>query len=560
MRTLESLQSLKATLDSSTYWYEGACPKTGERLRLPRTYEVEAIAHSLMRYLSTDAEFSREGKMYGILLAVTQTGERQVLKAFSGLLQGRSDVEGWVPTIPGRDQMALAEAQTLSALELIKLELLKLQQLPERQQYTKLAQQYDHDLRELAFLHQQRKQERHQQRSILYTTLTGDDLAIAIEQLDNQSRWDGIERRHLKQQRYAALESLRYMIEQADLRMHELKQQRKRLSQQLQLQLHTVYCLTNFAGESRGLQALLPHGSIPTGTGECCAPKLLHYAATHALQPLAMAEFWWGPPTTQGDKLPGQFYGACRDRCQPLMGFLLSGLSNAIFKKSSCPAPVHTADLTTLPIVYQDDWLIVIDKPAGLLSVPGRASDCQDSVLNRLRQLYSDEMLLPIHRLDQDTSGLLLLARDRQTYRHIYQQFQQRQVYKSYEAVLVGEVLFEQQTIQQEYDGFIDLPLWSDPSDRPYQKVDWQQGKSSFTYFKVLHRENNKTRVAFTPITGRTHQLRVHAAVGLQAPILGDRLYGPANPTTRLHLHAKELRLQHPQTQYLLDLKTQVPF
>lgn len=546
-------------LDSSpTYWYEGICPRTGESVRLPRTREVEAIAYSLMQQLNTDQRFSSEGKMVGVLLVETITGERQVLQAFSGLLQGQSDVEGWVPMIPGRDRVALAEAQTLSALEQIKSEILKLQQLLERQQYTNLAEQHDRELQEQASLHQQRKQERQRLRQDLQSTLTGDSLAIALEQLDNQSRRDGMERRRCKQQRQAVLEPLQQIIQQADYRIRELKQQRKHLSQQLQQQMHTVYSLTNFAGESRGLQALLPPNSIPTGTGECCAPKLLHYAATHHLKPLAMAEFWWGGP--QGDKIPGQFYGACRDRCQPLMGFLLSGLSNAVLKASSCYYTSDVSQPLDLPLVYQDDWLIVVDKPAGLLSVPGRSSDRQESVLLRLRQSYPDEPIMPVHRLDQDTSGLLLLARGRQTYQQISQQFQQRQIHKIYEAILVGEMQLEIEAVLSVDEGWIDLPLWADPGDRPYQKVDWQRGKSSLTHYKVLHRERNQIRIAFMPLTGRTHQLRVHAAMGLQAPIWGDRLYGPANPTTRLHLHAKALRLYHPQTQQLLHLETQAPF
>ncbi|HEY9860385.1 MAG TPA: RluA family pseudouridine synthase, partial [Candidatus Obscuribacterales bacterium] len=209
----------------------------------------------------------------------------------------------------------------------------------------------------------------------------------------------------------------------------------------------------------------------------------------------------------------------------------------------------------SLTILYEDEWLIAVNKPAGLLSVPGRYRDRQDSILSRLRYLLPDgASLLPIHRLDQETSGILVLARDPETHRQLSQQFQARQVQKVYEAVLAGLVAREQ--------GVIKLPLWGDPCDRPYQKVDWQQGKPSITRFRVMRREGEHTRLEFFPITGRTHQLRVHAAdpQGLGIPILGDRLYGYSADVSRLHLHARKLRLQHPYSGKTLHLKSETPF
>jgi tRNA pseudouridine32 synthase/23S rRNA pseudouridine746 synthase len=259
-----------------------------------------------------------------------------------------------------------------------------------------------------------------------------------------------------------------------------------------------------------------------------------------------MAEFWWGSVSAKGDKVPGQFYGACAERCQPLMGFLLSGMP-----RRSPPATQPLTDLS-LPILYEDEWLIAVNKPAGLLSVPGRYCDRQDSVLSRLSALFPNSPdLLAIHRLDQDTSGILLVARDRDTYRHLSQQFQQRQVHKVYEALLAGAIAVDQ--------GIIELPLWADPSDRPYQKVDWQQGKPCLTRFRVLAREGNLTRIELIPVTGRTHQLRVHAAhpKGLGTPILGDRLYGHEIKGDRLYLNARELWFAHPKSGQRLHLQTQ---
>lgn len=520
-----------------SYWYEGDCPQTGQRLRLPRTVEAETIARQLMQELARDEQSTCEGKMYGILLVETPAGTQQVLKAFSGLLNGESGVAGWVPPIPGREQVVQLETQTLACLAAIKQELIALKQIPERQRYQTLAQAYEQRLQQLALDHQQRQQARQQQRQRLQESLSEADRAIALEQLDDQSRRDGMERRQLKRERNAALQPLKQTIDQADARLRELKQQRKALSQQLQAQMHASYWLTNFAGSSRSLQQLILGGTMPTGTGDCCAPKLLHYAATHGLKPLAMAEFWWGPASPNGDKVQGEFYGACTDRCQPLMGFLLSGLSERLDRE--------------LPIVYEDAWLLVVNKPAGLLSVPGRTLDRQDSVLSRLQQ---GQEFLAVHRLDQDTSGLLVLARNPDSHRQLSQQFEERQVHKVYEAVLAGGLTEKQ--------GVIDLPLWGDPSDRPYQKVDWQRGKPSVTHYQVLSQAADRTRVELHPLTGRTHQLRVHAAdpQGLGMPILGDRLYGSASESDRLHLHARELRFQHPQSGRRLELQTETPF
>ncbi len=635
---------------SPHYFYEGFCLQTGELLRLPRTPIAEAIAYGLMQYLAHDECYTKEGKMYGILLVELPNGEQRVLKAFSGLLNSQSMIEGWVPSIPGRDQVAIEEARTLAQLDAIKQELISLKQLPERQQYTTLSHDFEQQLQTMSDRHRDCKHQRQEKRQQLCETLTQEALTLALEQLDEESRQQGIERRQLKRQQNEMLQPLKAKIAAADARIRELKQQRKALSQQLQAQMHAAYSLTNFSGQSLSLQQLMPQG-LPTGTGDCCAPKLLHYTATQNLKPLAMAEFWWGPSSVNQDKVQGEFYGACAERCQPLMGFLLSGLpekqrgeggesencyptrqgfkplSNGSsplkwtennvgelakrdvvrnerqhsgnqfcqsteislsrwfsvenrFSNSRGNPPVvapsefrsrhgetnptrnrHFGGYCTdalvagLPIIYEDEWLIAVNKPPGLLSVPGRYRDTFDSVLSRLCHLLPEGMaLMAVHRLDQETSGILLLARDNKTYRQLSQQFEQRQVHKVYEAVLSGCVTSEQ--------GAIALPLWGDPENRPYQRVDEERGKPSLTHFQVIAREGDCTRVEFIPLTGRTHQLRVHAvdSRGLGIPILGDRLYGCRAAASRLHLHARELRFQHPQSGQILHLQAKTPF
>lgn len=534
-------RAIVATFPS--YWYTGHCPQTGTELRLPRTAEVEAIAASLMQHLATDSMYQREGKMYGVLLVQTAAGDLAVLKGFSGLLNGKGEVAGWVPPIPGRTQVALAEAQTLEKLECLKDELIRLQQLPERATHCQLSQHYETRLKALATIHRQRKQTRDRQRQQHHTQLTGESLEQALAALIKQSQQDGMARRHLKRERDDVLAPLAEAIAQADQRMQSLKRDRKALSRQLQAQMHTVYSLTNFAGISTTLHRLMPDG-LPTGTGDCAAPKLLHYAATHHLTPLAMAEFWWGPPS--GDKFPGQFYGACEERCQPIMGFLLSGMPS--------PMVPDVSLAMSIPILYQDEALLVVDKPTGLLSVPGRRSNLQDSVLSRLRcQLPESPFLQAAHRLDKGTSGVFVIAASPTTHAALSQQFAQRQVSKTYEAILSKPI--------SRTTGTIELPLWRDPRDRPKQSVNWERGKPSLTQFQMLQ-SGSHPRVRFVPHTGRTHQLRVHAAhaEGLNAPILGDTLYGAGHMAERLYLHATSLQLIHPIHQTRLHFTSAAPF
>jgi len=532
-----------------TYWYEGICPYSGELLRLPRTLQVEAIAQNMMQELKRSYPENAEGKMYGVLLAKSPTGERLVLKAFSGLLNGQSDLKGWVPPIAGREKVAIEESITLSKLATIKQELIELSEIPERLQYKSLSQEYEAQFQALSDRHQVSKQARHATRLQLLASLTGKELEIALKNLDRESQQEKMERRDFKRDRDHVLFPLKEIIRVADSKMLILKQQRRELSRTLQAQLHNAYVLTNFAGETRSLRELITEGAMPTGIGDCCAPKLLHYAATHNFIPLAMAEFWWGNPSPDGYKIQGEFYGACVERCQPLMGFLLSG------RKNSPAIPLTKVASQPLSIIYEDDCLIAIAKPPELLSIPGRYLDTQDSVLSRLRQSFgADVPIYPVHRLDRQTSGILLFARDLESLRCLSEQFQKREIHKIYEALLSSKIEREQ--------GIIDLPLWGNPENRPYQQVDLPRGKPSVTEFRLLGQVGNYSRIEFIPLTGRTHQLRVHSAdpQGLGIPILGDRLYGCQTATTRLHLHARDLTFRHPRSQEYVHLQIPVPF
>jgi tRNA pseudouridine32 synthase / 23S rRNA pseudouridine746 synthase len=506
------------------YHYEGTCPTTGKQLRLPRSPQSEQLAQQLWTTLESDPSWPREGKMYGVLLTKDAHGNEQILKAFSGLIKGEALLPDWVPPVPGRSTFATAEVSTLLSLETLKQELIQLQSLPIYEEYAKLQEVLIKELTAFDVIREQRKQERDRQRQ------TNSNPQF-LNDLQWQSRQDGSDRRHLKKQHKTQLEPLRQQILTAESRIKLIKQERRQLSQQLQIQMHQAYQLTNFLGLSTSLRALMPQGA-PTGTGECCAPKLLHHAAILGLRPIAMAEFWWGE--AKGDRIPGTFYGACKTRCQPIMGFLLGGTQQ------------RSIDL---PILYEDDIMLAVDKPSGLLSVPGRGSDRMDCAWMQLKSHYPN--IQPVHRLDQDTSGILLFAKTLEMQRELRRCFEQRQVEKVYEAIVMGDVMQDA--------GEIDLPLWGDPTQRPRQIVDESRGKPALTKFRVIDRADGRTRLVLHPVTGRTHQLRVHTAVGLGCPIVGDRLYG-LEDNQRLHLHARHLTVPHPITMGVVAIDSPVPF
>ncbi len=535
-----------STAEVITYYYQGICPQTGKKLQLPRTILAEKIAISLCEKLTPSGWRTEKEKMLGILIVQDEQGKLGVIKAFSGYFAGKKEVAGWVKQIPGHSVIAMAEKLTLQKLDEIKEKRIHLQGLSVRQEYLQLKEEFEQQKQELKQIHRQRKEARDQQRQGLTENIFDGELAEQIHQLEQESRKDDWEKRKLKHKWQEKLQPLEAEIKRADKQIQQLKQSRKELSRQLQEQMQTAYTLTNFAGNSLSVGKLMGKAFIPTGTGDCCAPKLLHHCATNNLIPVAIAEVWWGETSPNGDKVAGKFYPACEERCQPLMGFLLSGLPS--------PQPIDRS--LSIPIIYEDNYLLAVNKPSGLLSVAGRGSANFDSVVSRFRQIYtakSNFYLNAIHRLDQNTSGILLLAKDEQTYIHIAQQFAARKVKKVYEAIVDG--------IITEVEGTIDLPLWSNPLSRPRQEVNYEKGKPSVTYYSVLQREGNTTRVKFMPVTGRTHQLRVHSAEGLGVAIKGDRLYGNLEHSgDRLYLHAREITFIHPVSKEVLDLKTKTPF
>lgn len=347
-------------------------------------------------------------------------------------------------------------------------------------------------------------------------------------------------------------------MEKPDPEYKKLSDERKALSQQLMKDIHALYHLTNFHGETRALTKILS-GNIPMGVGECCAPKLLNYAALNGLKPLGLSEFYWGKENKSGTRKHGEFYPACVEKCQPILGFMLCGkekrnngsLDNWITGRTTSP-PIQSS---STPILHADADIIVICKPSGLLAVPGKGEENQDCVVNRIKAIFPNCIEQPaVHRLDMDTSGLMVLALTADAHRELSRQFEHRETEKRYVALLAGEV--------QGNEGTIELPFRLDVENRPYQIYDPVNGKTGITHWRVLSTSNKKTRVEFIPVTGRTHQLRVHAASehGLGFPILGDRLYGSGTAPGQLKLHASYLSFTHPRNGVRLEFRSEPPF
>jgi tRNA pseudouridine32 synthase / 23S rRNA pseudouridine746 synthase len=335
--------------------------------------------------------------------------------------------------------------------------------------------------------------------------------------------------------------------------LRELDEARTARSRTLMTQIQESYHFVNARGERRPLRDLFHPAEPPAGAGDCAAPKLLAHAYRLGLTPLALAEFWWGAPSATGDRREGVFYAACRGKCLPILTHMLEGLP-------ADPPPLFGSaaiDPSEPRVVYEDQQLLVVNKPSGLLTVPGRSASLQDCVVARLRHRYPHATgPLVVHRLDLDTSGLLLAAKDLSTATALQRLFSRREIDKHYVAWLDGTVAAEH--------GHITLPLRVDVDDRPRNIHDPVHGKPAHTEWRVLARASGRTRVQFTPHTGRSHQLRVHAAhpQGLDAPIVGDRLYGRIEPDddARLQLHAERLAFMHPVTGAHIVVEQPAPF
>lgn len=533
-----------------------------EGVSLPEkfTFPFHYTPHPLTRiaagevrsYLSTRQEWQDEigkGKMFGVLIVRTADGSIGYLAAFSGNLAGSNMHDFFVPPVYdllNPDGYFRKEEAEISALNRCICDISK------SDSYILAKKELeDTKLQSSSFLASAKeelkrsKKERDEKRA---------DGNLSPEELDamiRESQFQKAEYKRLENSWKERLNEVGQWVKGFETEILLLKQERKTRSAALQLWLFRQFNMLNAKGERKDLCEIFkdtPQGLPPAGAGECALPKLLQYAYLHGLQPLAMGEFWCGMSPKDEIRHDGYFYPSCKGKCEPILKHMLVGLDVE-------PNPL-AEDLfkdTPLEILYEDEWIVAVEKPSGMLSVPGKND--LDSVQQRLRLMYPDATgPLVVHRLDMATSGILLAAKDKDVHARLQSQFETRSISKEYVAILDG--------VPSQECGIIDLPICLNPLDRPRQMVDFENGKPAITEYKVELVKNGRAKVIFKPHTGRTHQLRVHSAhvAGLRCPISGDELYGNPDSALRLCLHAARLVFRHPVSDKEIEIVSPSPF
>lgn len=514
-------------------------------IELPRlfTYPFHYTPHPLcvmaagevQAYINKQTRWKEEldkGKMFGVLIVRTSNGQTGYLAAFSGNLCGSNSHSFFVPPVYDLlkpDGFFKIEEEQISAInhQIGQLQncdrYLELQQKMERE--TASSQQALSEARKVLKAAKERREQRR-----LHRPNENEQVAMIRESQYQKAEFKRLER-YWKEQ----ISEIKTELESFSSQIEALKAERRNRSAALQQKLFQQFNFLNAKGETKNLCAIFEETvqkTPPAGAGECAAPKLLQYAYLSGLSPIAMAEFWWGESPKTEIRHHGYYYPSCRGKCEPILRHMLQGLNVE-------PAPSERYSLSqNMPeILFEDQWLLVLHKPEGVLSVPGKSEE--QSIYSLLRARYPEATgPLVVHRLDMATSGLLLAAKTQEVHRHLQAQFENRSIKKRYIALLDG--------ILPEEEGVIDLPICPDYLDRPRQMVNEELGKTAITRYQVMDRKNGQTRIAFFPLTGRTHQLRVHAAhpLGLNCPIVGDELYG--RKAERLYLHAEYLEFIHP--------------
>ena len=517
-------------------------------------------AEEVKAYIASRKEWQEElasGKMFGVLIVQTDNGitnneENQIgyLAAFSGNLAGKNLHPYFVPPVYDLLQpegFFKIEEEQISAINI------RIRELENSSSYLGSKEKWKIETEQAKAVLNQAKAELKMAKEAREIRRQSSPELSEEEQasLIRESQYQKAEYKRLEKEWKKRLEELETEVRHFDIEIERLKTERKERSAALQRKLFEQFRMLNAQGEVKDLYTIFEQTVQkvpPAGAGECALPKLLQYAYLHQLKPLAMAEFWWGDSPKNEIRHHGYYYPSCKGKCEPILQHMLQGLE---IDENPLLNPVHEEE--ELEIVFEDEWLLVINKPAGMLSVPGKAED-RDSVYHRLKKKYPEATgPMIVHRLDMATSGLLLVAKTKEVHQDLQAQFANRSIKKRYVAVLDGIVLSER-------TGRIELPLCLNPLDRPRQIVSKEYGKEAITEYKIIsesekiidesERSINEprkyTRIVFYPLTGRTHQLRVHAAhpEGLGCPILGDELYG--KKADRLYLHAEYIEFRHP--------------
>lgn len=510
-----------------------------ERFTYPFCYVphplVELAAEQVKAYLRTRGDWCEEleeGKMFGVLVVTDSLDEIGFLAAYSGNIAHYNRHPYFVPPVYDLLQPEGYFRKEEERISAISHRISLLRQSPELLAVASQLEETERRWAErIGAFREEMKAAKCQRDSLRKATMDKETEARLIA----ESQFQKAELKRLQRRRTEEVEALREQTGQIEAQLDTLSKERKERSAALQRWLFDRFRMLNALGEQRGLCEIFSEerGELPPGgAGECAAPKLLQYAYLHGYRPLAMGEFWWGRSPVGEVRSHGRFYPSCKSKCEPILHFMLRGLNVDDNPLLSAPAEV-------LKTVYEDDSIWVVAKPSGLLSVPGKGEEVSvDAIARRRFPAYEGPFV--VHRLDMHTSGLLVVAKSFEVYRNLQSQFAERSVEKCYVALLDGELPGE--------EGEISLPLRPDLDSRPRQMVDYKSGKEALTHYRVIGRESGRTRVAFCPVTGRTHQLRVHAAhvAGLGVPIVGDLLYG--TPAKRLCLHASSISFNHPVT------------
>lgn len=508
-----------------------------------------AAAEEVQAYLANRKEWENElkqGKMFGVLIVQTASGDIGYLAAFSGILAGSNVHPYFVPPVYDLLQPSgffKIEEENITAINM------RIKEVEESAAYQSSKQKLAATIKEaekaLASAKENLKAAKEARDKRRNRQPDETELAAMIR----ESQFQKAEYKRLEHDWKERIACLKEETKRFTKKTEALKAERKSRSAALQQQLFRQFRMLNNWGQARDLCDIFTdtvQKTPPAGAGECAAPKLLQYAYLHQLQPIAMAEFWWGASPKTEIRRHGYYYPACKGKCEPILRHMLQGLDvedNPLQKEEHPNAEPE--------IVYEDEWLVVVNKPAGMLSAPGKGENY--SVRQWAAERYPEATgPLIVHRLDMATSGLLLIAKTKEVHQNLQAQFKNRTVKKRYIALVDGLIPYEK--------GTISLPLCPAPLDRPRQIVNQEFGKPAVTDYEVLSRQTNYTRLAFYPLTGRTHQLRVHAAhpLGLNCPIVGDPLYGKA--AERLYLHADSIEFKHPVTKQTVLLKKVAEF
>lgn len=518
----------------------------------PYNYSPHTLAQiatkELQEYLVNQTDFSHNfgikkpedtkalGKMFGVLVIEQQDGSLGYVAAFSGKLAESTQHKYFVP--PVFDVLDANEfyIKTEEQLNELTHKIVSLENTSDfieiKKVYQETQQLHDNLLtKEQSKIKQRRKLRK--------------ELAKQNNQLNINEEFYLREYEVYLNDKIAPLKKV-YDTKQQQI--EELKQKRANISAWAQQEIFKKYAFLNYRGETKNLLDIFTDSTqnIPAGAGDCCAPKLLQYAYKHQLKPICMAEFWWGKPLQTSIRKHQNYYPACTGKCKPILTHMLQGVT-----VEENPLVAQLKEEKEITIIHEDADLLVINKPHELLSVAGK--EIKDSVFSRIQKLYPKATgPLVVHRLDMSTSGILLIAKNEDTYKALQAQFINKTIQKRYVALLEG--------VLKDKKGIIELPLRVDLNDRPKQVVCYKHGKKALTQWETIETLDNKTKVYFYPVTGRTHQLRVHAAhiLGLNTPIIGDDLYG--KKADRLYLHAEKITFVHPTSKEQVSFIAPAPF